>query len=221
MPSSELPARPVQIGRVSTVEALEAALRKLILGGEFAPGTQLREVELAGSFGVGRHSLRAALQLLVQQGLLSHEPNRGVFVPQLDQADVRDLFILRTAVESEAARHLAVEGSSLDAAIEVVTEMEAFTGQEPWNEIVEVDLRFHRALIGAVGSGRMNRAFASLQSEMGLLLRQLSPQYDKPTTVGARHRAVTDAIQSGDPDRAVAVIRAHIDVGVQDLLHQQ
>lgn len=221
MPSSEPSVRPIQIGRVSTVEALQDALRKLILSGEFAPGAQLREVELAGSFGVGRHSLRAALQMLVQQGLLSHEPNRGVFVPQLSQADVRDLFILRTAVEAEAARHLAIEGSPLDDAIAVVVEMEAFTGQELWTDIVEFDLRFHRALIRAVGSQRMNRTFASLQSEMGLLLRQLSPQYDKPTTVGARHRAVTDAIESGDPDRAVAVIRAHIDVGVQDLLRVQ
>src|SRR2546428_14179037 len=62
---------------VSTVEAIAEALRDRVLNGELAPGTPLREVELSRHFGVGRHSLRAALQSLTAEGLLEHAPNRG------------------------------------------------------------------------------------------------------------------------------------------------
>src|SRR3712207_540105 len=77
---SPMSAQP--LNRVSTVDALAGALRTQILNGELSPGAQLREVELASAFGVGRYSLRAAMQTLVHEGLLRHEPNRGVFVPQ-------------------------------------------------------------------------------------------------------------------------------------------
>src|SRR5690242_107843 len=118
------------LGRVSTVDALVAALRERIISGEIPPGAQLREVELSERYGVGRHSLRAAFQALTHEGLLSHEPHRGVFVPQLAAADVRDLFIVRTALETEAVRLLVTRGVAIDAAVAAT---EALTGSEPWN----------------------------------------------------------------------------------------
>ena len=58
------------LARVSTVDALVDALRHRVLSGELAPGAAMREVELSEEYGVGRHSLRAALQALVHEGLL-------------------------------------------------------------------------------------------------------------------------------------------------------
>ena len=43
------------------------------------------------------------MRVLTDEGLLRHEAHRGVFVPHLTRADVEDLFILRTALEVEAA----------------------------------------------------------------------------------------------------------------------
>jgi DNA-binding GntR family transcriptional regulator len=91
-----------------------------VLAGELPSGAQLREAELSNAFGVGRHSLRAALQALVYEGLLRHEPNRGVFVPEFSSADVRDLFLLRIAIETHTARLLAERRTLIPEAISAV-----------------------------------------------------------------------------------------------------
>src|SRR3954469_1178413 len=126
--------------RVSTVEALVVALRSRILTGQIGPGAQMREVELSSEFGVGRHSLRAALQALTHEGLLHHELNRGVFVPEFSEQDVEDLFLLRGALETEAARLIVVRRAPLDDAVAAVEELERLTGDEPWDEVIEIDL---------------------------------------------------------------------------------
>ena len=162
------------LNRISTVDALADALRTQILNGELSPGTQLREVELASAFGVGRYSLRAGMQTLVHEGLLRHEPNRGVFVPEMSMADVEDLFLLRIALETEAARRVVEQRASLAGMEAALLELET-NAEGPWDQLVDVDLRFHRELIDAVGSRRMSRAFAALQSELRLLLAQMKP----------------------------------------------
>ena len=209
-------ARP--LNRVSTVDALTESLRTQILNGELAPGTPLREVELAAAYGVGRYSLRAAMQALVHEGLLRHEPNRGVFVPQLSAADVEDLFILRIALETEAARRVVEAGADLSGMEAALLEMEAITDERPWDQIVDSDLRFHRELIEAVGSERMRRTFVSLQSELRLLLAQLKPHYDRPDTLGAEHRIVYDAVIGQRAAPAVKRVREHLELGIEDIL---
>lgn len=209
-------ARP--LNRISTVDALTESLRTQILNGELAPGTPLREVELAAAYGVGRYSLRAAMQALVHEGLLRHEPNRGVFVPQLSAADVEDLFILRIALETEAARRVVEARADLSGMETALLEMEAITDERPWDQIVDSDLRFHRELIEAVGSERMRRTFVSLQSELRLLLAQLKPHYDRPDTLGAEHRIVYDAVIGQRVAPAVKRVREHLELGIEDIL---
>ena len=209
-------ARPLT--RISTVDALTESLRTQILNGELAPGTPLREVELAAAYGVGRYSLRAAMQALVHEGLLRHEPNRGVFVPQLSAADVEDLFILRIALETEAARRVVEARTDLSGMETALLEMEAITDERPWDQIVDSDLRFHRELIEAVGSERMRRTFVSLQSELRLLLAQLKPHYDRPDTLGAEHRIVYDAVTGQRAAPAVKRVREHLELGIEDIL---
>jgi DNA-binding GntR family transcriptional regulator len=207
-----------RLERVSTVEALVSSLRSRVLAGHLAPGTQLREVELAEAYGVGRHSLRAALQVLVLEGLLRHEANRGVFVPQLSHEDVRDLFLLRTPLEVEAVRVIVRQGIPIPRAVEVVEALEALRGDEPWDEVIELDLSFHRALIQGLGSPRFTRTFGALLSELRLLLAQLKPHYERVDQIGAEHREVLEAILGGRVQRAERAVRQHMAQGVIDIL---
>jgi DNA-binding GntR family transcriptional regulator len=206
------------LSRVSTVEALVDALRRRVLSGELAPGAPMREVELSQEYRVGRHSLRAALQTLVHEGLLRHEPNRGTFVPELSGDDVRDLFLVRTALEVETARQIVKRRLDIAPAARAVEQLEALRGDEPWDEVIEIDLGFHRALVDALDSVRASRLFASLGSELRLLLAQLQANYERPDAVGAEHRVVLDALQSRSVSGATGAVREHLDVGLQDIV---
>ena len=195
-----------ELGRVSTVEALVRAIRTRLLEGDLPPGTHLQETQLAERYGVGRHSLRAALARLTQEGLLRHEPNRGAFVPEPDLEVLADLHELRTALELRGLELALERGGSLAEAEAAQARLAALPDGAPWSEILVAHNDLHRGLVDAAGSARISAAYAALQSELLLYLVHLRPFYTLPEMVEL-HRRLLDEIASGDRERALAALR--------------
>jgi DNA-binding GntR family transcriptional regulator len=200
----------LQLATVSTVQAAANALREMILDGRIEPGSRLRETEFAERLGIARHSFRAATQILISEGLVLREPNRGVQVPVFDPDDLIDVFRLRTALEVEAVRLVIATGEIPEDAEASVKELSAVGDDAPWRAVVEPDMRFHRSIIDASGSPRLARAYSSVQSEILLCLVQLRPHYERPAEVAAEHEELIAAIRAGDPERAEELFRAHL-----------
>jgi DNA-binding GntR family transcriptional regulator len=207
----------LHLGTVSTVDAAANVLRELILDGQLEPGARLREAEFAERLGIARHSFRAATQVLITEGLLRREPNRGVHVPVFEADDLIDVFRLRTALEVEAVRLVIAADHMPDAAEESVRELSGLGDDAPWRAVVEPDMRFHRSIIDASGSERLVRAYATVQSEVLLCLVWLRPHYDRPAQVAAEHEELIAAMRSGDADRAEALFRAHLREAAENL----
>lgn len=205
------------IGRVSTTEALANRLTADIVDGSLEAGAHLPEVELSLRFGVSRQSLRAAMAELVHRGLLRREPHRGFWVPILTQADVRDMFLMREVIESEAIRRVASAPDSLAAVDSAVDRLEALPDDVSWSRTVEADVEIHRAIVVAVGSRRMLRAYELLNDEFRLSAvpaRRYLPQRD----TAREHRELLEVIRAGDPEAAVLRFRRHLELGLDDLL---
>jgi DNA-binding GntR family transcriptional regulator len=221
MPDDKNPI--ARITPVSTVDAAANALREQILDGNLEPGARLREHEFAERLGIARHSFRAATQILIGEGLLRREPNRGVEVPVLSAADIADIFKLRAALECEAVRLVTAAGVVPVAAQRAVSELSALSEDAPWSDVVWPDQRFHRAIIEATESERLDRAYTDLQSEIVLCLVQLRPAYSAPAEVAAEHEELLEPIIAGDAAKAERLMRAHLDEAVENLvrLHGQ
>lgn len=82
-------------------------VREAILACELAPGSRVSQVRLATDLGISRPTLREALRLLQNEGLIRAEPNRQVRVAPLEIEDFEQLNALRLAVEPMAV-HLSV-----------------------------------------------------------------------------------------------------------------
>jgi DNA-binding GntR family transcriptional regulator len=194
---------------VSTVAAITVGLRSRILDGEFRGGDQLREVHLAEELGVARHSVRSALHLLSQQGLLVHQPNRGVFVREMTSEEVEDIFLFRSAIEVESVTRLASTGT-------VTTEVEdAFTrladaSNAPSGTILELDLEFHYSLVRATGSRRLVSAFADLMAELRLCLVDLELENVPSQQLTESHALILHTVRAATPALAAETVRAHL-----------
>ncbi|MBW8296300.1 GntR family transcriptional regulator [Sphingopyxis sp.] len=79
-------------------------LRKSIFAGEIAPGEPLVETALAEQFGVSRGPLREAIRQLIDEGLLIQVPFTGTHVTELSEQAVREIYSLRTTLETFAFR---------------------------------------------------------------------------------------------------------------------
>jgi DNA-binding transcriptional regulator YhcF (GntR family) len=84
-----------------------------ILEHRLAPGSRLREEELAESFAVSRTVVRQALNRLAQDQVIELRHNVGAQVPQPSRETAAHVFDARRVVECEVARRLA---GQLDAA---------------------------------------------------------------------------------------------------------
>jgi DNA-binding GntR family transcriptional regulator len=207
----------LHLNTVSTVDAAANVLRQLILDGELEPGSRLREAEFAERLGIARHSFRAATQVLISEGMLRREPHRGVQVTVMNAQDILDTFRLRTALETEAVRILIAEGRVPDNAREAVDELSAVPDNAPWRDVVEPDMKFHRAIIDAANSPRISRAYGGVQAEVQLCMVQLRPHYERPSQVADEHTELLAAIVDGDADRADELFRRHLAEAVQNL----
>lgn len=87
----------------STLRAhIAERLRAAILAGDIAPGTALVETSLSTRFDVSRGPLREAMRQLIEEGLLVTVPYTGTHVAALSVEDVREIYSLRTALETFA-----------------------------------------------------------------------------------------------------------------------
>jgi DNA-binding GntR family transcriptional regulator len=200
-------AAPRPLRRTSTVDALADALRAEILDGVLPAGARLREQALCDTYGVARHTLRAALRALATEGLVTIEPHRGAHVAQLTRDDVRWLYELRAALELEAA-HLALErndGRLPDTVHRALANLEAACAGEQWSEINEAHGDLHAAIVHAALSPRIEASHAALSGEMRLFLLALQP-YLPADRLAADHRALIEGLEREGP----SVLRAHL-----------
>ncbi len=204
---------------MSTSEALVNALTRQILDGSIEAGSWLREVDLAERHGVSRQSLRAALVELVHLGLLQREPNRGVYVPVMTEADIRDLYKVRSLIEVEAARTVALLPEAWPAMEAVVARLERLPVDASSYVMVEEDFAFHRAMVAGVGSVRLAQAHETLCSETRLSF-VANIRADGQDYLVGEHRDLLDVIRQGDPDVAEARIIAHLDAGLRASLQR-
>ncbi len=196
---------------------LAATLRERILAGELAPHTPLREESLVRESGLGRHTVRAALQSLAEERLVAAEPFRGARVALLDDDQVGALMELRAALEGEAVR-LALErneGRMPEAVRESLARLvEACDVPNP--DLRSIDREhsaFHHSLVRAAHSPRIEELHARLDGELQLFLLHLRPVLGA-AEMGAQHVELLRAIEQEGAD----AVRRHVRESARRLL---
>jgi DNA-binding GntR family transcriptional regulator len=208
------------VERRSTAAIVADRIRTAIMRGTFPPGTQLGEVELAAKLGVSRGPLREAMQRLVAEGLLRSERHRGLFVRDLDAADVRDIYHARASVE-RAAGLLLLDGDRTAAADRLgaaLAVMEAAVAAGDPVAIADSDHAFHSELVAASGSPRLRRMADALLVETRMCLAALQQTAPPADGLLAEHRELCEAVRSGDRDRLTVLLEAHMSDAVDRIL---
>jgi DNA-binding GntR family transcriptional regulator len=206
-----------ELTRVSTVDAIVNALREMILTGALPAGSPLREAELCAQFGVSRHSLRSALQTLVQMGLAHRDQSRSVVVTTLTPDDVEDVYRLRSLLEEEAVEVLSRNKELLGPVREALDALLDLPEGASWTEVRDADLTFHAALVDALQRPRTSRVFASLVGELRLAFLQVHAELEQKREIDTQHRRIMEAIESGDPEAARRCVREHLDAARHDI----
>jgi len=150
------------------------------------------------------------MQGLVHEGILRHAPNRGSFVPKMTREDVHDIYQIRIALETEAARDIIQRNLSADALVQSLAELSNLRASTPWRRVRDADLTFHRALIDSAGNERLSRLFGSLEGEVRLCMEHFRLHFENPALVTAEHTSLFEAIMSRNARHATGELRRHL-----------
>ncbi|MDN5854782.1 MAG: GntR family transcriptional regulator [Actinomycetia bacterium] len=205
--------------RESTPSIIAAKLRDAIRDGELPAGAQLGEADLARQLGVSRGPLREGMQRLTQEGLLISIPNRGLFVVEMTEADVRDMYVVRSAVERAAAVQVFEHDAEKTARqlMKIADRMAAASDRERSDQVGEFDLEFHDCLVAGAESPRLSRMHDTLLTETRMCIHALGGTYPAPDVRVPEHMGIADAFAAGDPAVVDRLLVAHMDDAVERL----
>lgn len=187
-------------------------LRDAILDGALQPHAALVEQGIAAELGISRAPVREAIHALAQEGLVEHVPYKGSRVRSPTPLEIKEIYSLRAVLERFAldrtveAGHLGADPVLADAC----TRMEQHATDGDLAALTDEDLRFHRRLIELADHSLLLDAWDGLKIRIRLVMRIKNTNFDDPILVARNHRAILDALQSGDPERAATLIVHHV-----------
>jgi len=189
-------------------------LRQLILDDELHPGEQLLEQELTERLAMSPTPLRIALARLQNEGFIAIKPRHGVRILPLSAKDSGEIYEILTSLEATAAYLLAkraLSSAELAPLENAVLQMEAAGSEiDQW---AVADEQFHVALVSLCGNRRLEQT-VQLYRDQANRVRKATLRlrlHPSPPQSTLHHRALFEAIKSGDAISARALHLSHRD----------
>lgn len=202
------PASPLK--RVSLADQVRDYLVLEIAQGRLAPGTPVRELEIAQHLGTSQTPVREAFRELTAVGLLESQIHVGTRVRNILEEDLVDGVPVRSALEGIAGRLAAVRLGGSTASIEIdYSAMVETAASGDRLAYASASTRFHRGIVVAAHNQSLLRSWNALGIEVMTILSLASNDMSLMNAAES-HREIVDALHAADPDRAEAALTSHV-----------
>ena len=213
---TEPPAnRLTDVRDVSLSRLVRDDMLALIFSGGLAPGQRISEPDMASRLQVSRVPVREALRELESAGLVVSRKHSGVFVRQLQAAEIRDLYQMRGLLDGFAGRCAAglpdgerrvlaaLLGLSADA-------MRDAAGRHDVQRYYAENLHFHWAIVESAGNGPLSDSYRGIVQKLHLSrLKNLSQDLGMQASLG-EHVEIVQAIREGAALHCEALMARHV-----------
>jgi DNA-binding GntR family transcriptional regulator len=192
-------------------ERIHDAVLEAICSGELKAGTRITQEELAQRFGVSRQPVLQAMMLLRREGFLIEAGRKGVQVAPLDMQQVRNLYVVRGALDGAAGRlaasrytpELAHRGRLLlDVGRRAVA-----SGSVP--AVIEADIDFHLFVYEASGNPLIAETAQPHWQHLRRVMAAALGENDLRVSVWDEHEGILRAFEAGQAAEAEALCQGH------------
>ena len=204
----------------SLEEEVFLRLEEDILGGVLKKGDALTENSLAAKLGASRTPIRGALHRLAEEGLIELVPNKGAVVIGVTAEDLIDIYTIRMRLEglasAEAAKKISAEDKKI--LLDSVELSEFYIGKEDAERLKELDSQFHNTIYKASGNRLLNKTLSELHRSIRGYRKLSLTVKDRLSASVTEHRAIYEAIASGDAAAADRLTSGHVAAALENLL---
>ena len=197
---------------MTKTEEAYAAVRTLIEEGTLPPGSRLVIDALRSKLAMSPTPIREALRLLQAEGLVRHEPYRGMIIADYSLDQALEVYDMRLVLEPMATKRAVLRARPAEfTKIERLHEqLVAAVASHP-KDSATLNARWHSAIYAAAHSPLLQESIARLWSA---LPNEVLWTSGKGAESIAEHRAIVTAIVAKDDERAGSLMWAHIQKGV-------
>ena len=189
------------------VDQVYRSLLDAISDGSMAPGARIMQENIAEQLAVSRQPVLQALRLLKKDGFVLDAPGRGVLVAPLDVTWLVQIYQVRSALDSLAARLAALAHYQMDP--KLISQGQAAARGNKVNAMMAADVEFHAAIYAASGNPLIAQSaqlhWQHIRRAMGAVL-QLSTMRE---SIWDEYETIAKAIGNGDENAAEALTRQH------------
>ena len=183
------------------------------------PGERVNEVELARALNVSRTPLREALNRLMVDGFLTRSPNKGFSGRTLDAQQVYDLYEMRMALETGAAR-IACERASDDELLELERFVRA-SKDRPEDasaaSLLALDEQFHERIALLTRNQEMVRTLRAINARVHYV-RWIDMRAGRRRHTQQEHLRIVKALRDRDAARASQLVETHISLRLDQIV---
>jgi len=218
--------RGVSLGTTRTAAVLNE-IRRRIIAGDYAPGTALRQTEIAEAFGVSTTPVREAFAALAQEGFVIQESHRGVVVFEPSVEDMRENYEIRAALESLAGGRAAtrISDEGLLKLEELLARMNSEGREDPVLQASELNPRFHAIITEAAERPRLATMIGQLRSAaIAYQLLLAAPGFEHTDAykdaAAEEHGQIVAALRARDPELVEEAIKRHVTHNLEEVVRQ-
>lgn len=188
-------------------------LKEAILRGEYKAGDRLVERVLADKLNISRTPIREALFRLETQRFVRTVPRRGVVVNEIPQAEILEVFMILSSLESLAAR-LAAEKVNDEIVAEIdrlMEDMDAALSNGNGEDAVELNVRYNDLIGQAAANPKLHEMLVDLKDYVRAFSNLSSSLPGRTKEALREHKDILNAIRSGEADLAESFTRIHLE----------
>jgi len=194
-------------------EGVYAAIHEAVLDHRLPPGTKLKEIPLAELFGVTRNVVRKALARLAHERVVELRTNRGAIVASPSVEESRNLFAARLVIESAIVASLARSITKPQARElrSLLQEEDAAYQRGEVRSGLRLSREFHTVIARMAGNTVLTEFLEQLVARTPLVLLAYRGRTQHAGCANDEHEAIADAIVAGQADKAVSLLKAHLE----------
>jgi DNA-binding GntR family transcriptional regulator len=193
-----------------SVEMALQQIRAKIVSGDLLPGEQIRQQEMAEELGVSRMPLREALNVLAEQGLLTHRANAGYFVAKRAPNELAQIRRILQLLENELFDSIEwPDQACIRELRELNAQMSSCARAEDWSPLVRLNREFHLKIFSLSPHKLILEEVRRLWALADLFISTKMADSQARLRTVEEHEALIDCIAAQDRAKCVETMELH------------
>lgn len=204
---------------ISIADQVFEKLERDILSGKYPQGEILSELRLSGELGVSRTPIRDALRRLEQERLIE-DTGKGSRVVGITEEDLEDIMNIRQRIEGLAAYYAAknMTPEGLAELTHIVDLQDFYFDKGDAEQLRQVDEQFHDLICYLSKRTVIMDTLIPLHRKTRRYRRISMEDWSRTVNTRKEHKAIFDAMASGDADLAESLMAKHIENAKKHML---